>query len=115
MIHRVVSFIVAGPHSLYLHFRDGRRKRVNLFPLLEGSIFKPLRAPSYFRKAKLDAVAGTIVWPNGADIAPETLYALPAEPSVQPGNNRGSPDKALQRPRARTGASRKSSSRGARR
>ncbi|MBI3450642.1 MAG: DUF2442 domain-containing protein [Acidobacteria bacterium] len=48
-------------------------------------MFTPLRAPSYFRRVTLDAVAGTVVWPNGADIAPETLSALPAERTAQPG------------------------------
>ena len=115
MIYRVVGFIVAGPHSLHLHSQNGRRKRVNLLPLLEGPIFKPLRAPSYFRKATLDAVAGTVVWPNGADISPETLYALPAERTVRAGKNHESPDKAPQRTRARSGVRTKASSRGARR
>ncbi|MSO23375.1 MAG: DUF4160 domain-containing protein [Acidobacteria bacterium] len=37
MIHRVVGFIGAGPHSLYLRFQDGRSRRENRLPLLEGS------------------------------------------------------------------------------
>ena len=104
MNHRIVAFMVAGPHSLDLRFEDGRRRRVNLLPLLEGPIFRPLRAPSYFRRATLDTVAGTVVWPNGADIAPETLYALPSE-RIVPRRN-GSSAKVLRRTRIRSGARR---------
>ena len=79
MIPRVVAVEVSGPHSLKLTFRNGVEKQVDLLPLLVGPIFRPLRSPSYFRRVLLDPAAGTIVWPNGADIAPETLHALPSE------------------------------------
>ena len=35
---------------------------------------EPLRDPAYFRLVRLDETLGTVVWPNGADVAPETLY-----------------------------------------
>lgn len=79
MIPRVRSAKVCGPHSVRLTFTDGTRKRVNLRTLLRGPVFEPVRDPKYFRGLTVDATAGTITWPNGADIAPETLYGLPAE------------------------------------
>jgi len=41
----------------------------------EPGVFEPLRDSAYFARLKADPEAGTVVWPNGADIAPETLYA----------------------------------------
>lgn len=80
---RVVTAEACGAHSLDLTFKDGRRKRVNLRPLLEGPVFEPLLDPDYFALVKLDRVAGTVAWPNGADIAPETLYDLASEPNAR--------------------------------
>jgi hypothetical protein len=78
MILRIVAMKVTGSHELDLTFNNGVRKRVNVEPLLEGAIFRPLRASRYFAQATLDEECGTVVWPNGADFAPETLMDLPA-------------------------------------
>jgi hypothetical protein len=34
----------------------------------------PLHDPAYFRKLSIHPEFQTLCWPNGADIAPETLY-----------------------------------------
>jgi hypothetical protein len=78
-ITRVEKVEVLGPHSLWLEFNDGVRKTVNVLPLLRGPVFEPLLDPGYFGRVLLDPVAGTVVWPNGADLAPEALHDLPAE------------------------------------
>ena len=92
---RVVKAEACGEHSLDLTFKDGTRKRVNLRPLLEGPVFEPLLDPKYFALVELDRVAGTVVWPNGADIAPETLYELASDGKA--GAKRQSPKRTVQR------------------
>jgi hypothetical protein len=63
-------------HAVRVRFEDGTTADVDLSYLLDyGGVFEPLRDPAYFACLRADAEAGTIVWPNGADIAPETLYA----------------------------------------
>jgi hypothetical protein len=78
-IKRIEKVEVCGPHSLRVVFNDGVAKRVNLLSLLEGPVFELLRDPGYFGRVLLDPVAGTVVWPNGADLAPEAIYELPPE------------------------------------
>ena len=88
MILRIVTAKRIGPHALELTFNDGVRKRVDVAGLLDGPIFEPLRKRSYFAKVKLDAECGTVVWPNGADFAPEALYELPEMEASMPTKKR---------------------------
>lgn len=63
-------------YTVHVRFVDGLAAEVDLSYLLDyGGIFEPLRDVSYFRRLRADHDAGTIVWPNEADIAPESLYA----------------------------------------
>ena len=55
-------------------FEDGLKREIDLKPFLRGEIYEPLLDYGEFQKFTVDEVGGTIVWPNGADIAPETLY-----------------------------------------
>jgi hypothetical protein len=54
-------------------------KQVNLQDMLHGPVFEPFRTPAGFAKLTVDNGAGTIVWSDQADIAPETLYLMPDE------------------------------------
>ena len=74
MVLRITEAEVCGPHLLRLAFNDGARKTVDASPLLWGPVFEPLRDPAQFAKVRLDPVCGTVVWPNGADFAPEFLH-----------------------------------------
>ena len=76
MMLRIFELEVLGDFKLSLVFNDGTRKRVNILSLLNGPIFEPLRARKTFAQARLDPECGTVVWPNGADLAPEALFEL---------------------------------------
>src|SRR5262245_35996743 len=65
-----------GGHVLRLLFDDGAEKVVDVLPLLNGPVFEPLRDATAFAEVRIDPVAQTVVWPNGADLAPEALFAL---------------------------------------
>lgn len=78
----IVSVRVVADFQLALAFNDGTQRIVNLRPLLTGPLFAPLRDPVYFRRVSIDPICGTIVWPNGADFAPEALHVLEAQHSV---------------------------------
>ena len=80
MILRVLTASASGPHRLLLSFNDGTRAEVDVHPLLDdGVVFGPLCDITYFKQVTLDPVCGTVVWPNGADFAPEALRALVGE------------------------------------
>ena len=73
--HVVEAHYVAG-YRIDIVFTTGVRKTVDFTRWLKGPVFEPLRKPAAFRKFFISG--GTICWPNGADIAPETLYSEPA-------------------------------------
>ena len=70
----VVGVAVIGDYQLRLLFDDGTAGDVDLSSMVWKGVFAPLRDPEYFAKVKVDTEATTVVWPNGADLAPETLY-----------------------------------------
>lgn len=68
----VIDAQYAGKYRISLRFSDGVRKTVDFRRWLDGPVFEPLLDVDYFRNFVIDG--GTVTWPNGADIAPETLY-----------------------------------------
>jgi len=66
--------IISG-FTVHLTYADGVEREIDLEPYLHGPIFDPIRNdPRLFASVQIDEVGDTICWPNGADIAPETLY-----------------------------------------
>ena len=72
----VIGVRVLARYVVALTFADGSERVIDLEPLLWAPMFEPLRGDySLFRQVAVDPDAGTIVWPNGADISLRTLFA----------------------------------------
>ena len=70
----VVGVAVVGDHVLRLLFSDGTVGDVNFSAEWWTGVLEPLNDPGYFAQVRVDPEAGTIVWPDGLDLAPEPLY-----------------------------------------
>lgn len=76
--NEIVQADYRGDYRFYIAYDDGVAGEVDLSDYLEkGRVFEPwiqepLKDKLFFAQAKVDC--GTLIWPNEADIAPETLY-----------------------------------------
>ena len=68
----VIQAEYRGGFMIRLLFNDGVEGTIDFSEWLNGTVFEPLRDRDYFSRFFLDG--GTVAWPNGADIAPETLH-----------------------------------------
>jgi hypothetical protein len=73
-ILHILEVEVIRDFILRIEFNDGTVKAVDAKSLLTGPVFEPLKDPQFFARVTIDPVAQTVVWPNGADPAPEALY-----------------------------------------
>ena len=72
---RIRSVVPQEAFRVCLEFTDGTQREIDLASFLHGPIFETIRQdPAVFRRVRVDERAGTIVWPNGADIDPDVLY-----------------------------------------
>lgn len=72
-LNDVVSIEYRQGHVYHVTFDDGLEADVDFAEYVgRGPAFEPLRDTAFFQQARIEG--GTIAWPNGADIAPETLY-----------------------------------------
>ena len=73
MLPRLVDARYVHGYTLWLRFADGAEGEVDLANELDGEVFAPLQDLEYFQTFSLHPELHTLVWPNGADFAPEFL------------------------------------------
>lgn len=72
--HDVMETRHVRDYVLFVRFDDETQGEVDLEGILYGEAFEPLKNQEAFRLVHVDEEVGTVVWPNGADVAPEYLY-----------------------------------------
>ena len=80
-MYRVVSVVPLSDFQLRVQFDDGTQGIASLQDRLFGPVFEPLKNLAFFQKVRIDEF-GVICWPNGADLAPDALYAQLREPAA---------------------------------
>lgn len=76
MLPNVVGVTQTGPYRLRLRFDDGAEGEIEVKETVSFvGVFEPLRDPAFFAQVRVDSEAGTVVWPNGADLDPLVLHS----------------------------------------
>ncbi len=70
---RITAAEYVTGYTVWLRFDDGLEGEVDLSRELHGPVFGPLRDVAFFPQIRLHPELKTLVWPNGADLAPEFL------------------------------------------
>jgi hypothetical protein len=79
MLHTIKKVEYLDASKLKLTFNDKKQKIVNLNKYRNKgpeTVFYPFRDLEFFKSVKLNRKLGTIVWPNGVDLCPDTLYMM---------------------------------------
>ncbi len=70
----ITNVAVVAHGVLRLSFADGLTGELDVLDRMRGPVFTHARTTDGFTQVTVDEETGTIVWPGGADLAPDTLY-----------------------------------------
>lgn len=70
----ITEVTVVNYGVLRLVFADGLAGEVDILERMRGPVFERARTHEGFSEAHVDGDSGTVAWPGGADLAPDTLY-----------------------------------------
>jgi hypothetical protein len=73
MLCKVVKVRALPDHHLEIEFEDGLPGVLDYSHVVWGPVFEPLRDPARWAEVGIDE-EGVVFWPNGADLAPDTMY-----------------------------------------
>jgi hypothetical protein len=73
--------------TLRITFADGLEGEVEVLSRMRGPVFERARTIVGFVDVRVDTELGTVCWPGGADLAPDTLYER-VRTGVWPGQSR---------------------------
>jgi hypothetical protein len=71
---RIKKIQYVNNHVFNITFEDGKHGKIDFKTFLWGEAFEKIKQKKYFKKAYINEITGTITWPNGVDLSPETLY-----------------------------------------
>ena len=76
MLKEIIEVQPRDGYRLFLRFRDGAAGEVDVAKMITfDGVFAPVKERAFFVQVRVDPEAGTIVWPNGADLDPLVLYS----------------------------------------
>lgn len=70
----IVEVQVPAHGRLALTFADGVAGEIDVLDRMTGPVFERARTEEGFAEVRVDAETGTVVWPGGADLAPDVLH-----------------------------------------
>jgi hypothetical protein len=70
----IIAATVVRHGVLRLEFADGLTAEIDVLDRMGGPVFDHARTQAGFACVTVDPETGTVVWPGGADLAPDTLY-----------------------------------------
>jgi len=84
MLSHIIEGRYVSGYTVWLRFSDGAEGEVDLAKELHGPVFEPLKNIEVFRQFVVHPELKTLVWPNGADFAPEFLRSSTRMPRRRP-------------------------------
>jgi len=74
-MNRIVEAKPLPNYRLFIRFEDGAKGEVDLSSMVGNGVFMSWKDQSVFSKVSIDSTTGTVVWPGGIDLCPDTLYS----------------------------------------
>ena len=71
---KVKSAQAVDERTLVIEFDDEQRKKYDITPLLDRSMFLPLKNPALFKAVRVDQGGYAVVWDNNIDISEYELW-----------------------------------------